>query len=123
MPKDEDIFTEGMAVGDDGFIKRIPQAIRGTFTDQQIAAINQAFQRASHNVDIRFTLPLPWGRRYFVLLSGNERRSPERRRLERKLHPLSTVAKVATILIIGCLFGFLVVNILQIWSEVTSILR
>lgn len=118
MPKDEDVTLEDMAWGADGFLKRIPDDIRGTFTDQQIAAINQAFQRAKHSVDIRVTVPLPWGRRYFVLLSGNERRSSERRRLERRQHPLSTRGNVIALLFVGAISLFFLINIFRIYFEV-----
>ena len=86
MPKDEDITLDDMAVGADGFLKRIPEEIRSTFTDQQIAAINQVFRPAKHSVDIRVSVPLPWGRRYFVLLSGNERRSQSHRHINYEWH-------------------------------------
>ena len=109
MPRDENI-----AVEDAEFLERIPQEIRGTFTDQQIAAINQAFRRARHGVDIRVSLPLPGGRRYLVLLMGKEQRSKERRSLERLRQPLLTVMNAVTLATFGILVFFFAVGLVQI---------
>ena len=113
MPKDEDVALEDIVVGANGIMKRIPQGIRSTFTFEQSAAIEKAFPRARHDVDIRVSLPLPWGRRYFVLFSGNERRSKERRRLQRLHNPLYTAMNVITLAIIGFLFLGLAVNLVN----------
>lgn len=117
MPNDQDIGLEDIATAADGFLKRIPEEIRDTFTEQQIAGINQAFRRSKHNVDIRVTLPLPWGRRYFVLLSGNERRSPERQRSERRIHPLSTRANLVVIAIFFGISLYLFVSMMRIFIQ------
>ena len=112
MPRDEDtVEREG------SFLDRIPQDIRETFTDRQIAAVNQAFKRTRHGIDIRVSLPLPGGRRYLVLLMGRERRSPERRRLERLRQPLLTAMNVVTVVIFGALVFFFVVGLVQIMSR------
>ncbi len=112
MPRDENT-----AVRDAEFLERIPHEIRGTFTDQQIAAINQAFKQTRHDVNIRVSLPLPGGRRYLVLLMGKEHRSRERRRLERLRQPLLTVMNVVTVVIFGALVFFFVVGLVQIMSR------
>ncbi len=109
MPRDEDTVTR-----DGNFLDRIPQDIRGTFTDRQIAAVNQAFKSAGHGIDIRVSLPLPGGRRYLVLLMGKERRSPERRRFERLQHPLRTAIKVVTMATFGALVVIFAVGLVQI---------
>ena len=108
MPRDEDTI-----VLDVEFLGRIPQKIRSTFTDQQIAAIKHAFRRGHHSVDIRVSLPLPGGRRYIVLLMGKERRSNERRRLERLRQPLLTAMNVVTMTIFGALIVFFAVGLVQ----------
>jgi hypothetical protein len=117
MPKDEDVSLEDIVVGTNGFLKRIPQEIRATFTDQQIAAIEQAFPRTRHDVNIRVTLPLPWGRRYVLLCTGKEGRSRERLRLERLLNPLFTVKNVVTLAIIGFLVVFSALNIFMMTAS------
>ncbi len=111
MPRDEDtVEREG------SFLDRIPQDIRETFTDRQIAAVNQAFKSAGHGIDIRVSLPLPGGRRYLVLLMGKEHRSQERRRLERLRQPLLTVMNVVTMVTFGALVFFFFVGLVQIMS-------
>ncbi len=121
MPKDEDVAIEDIVVGANGIMKRIPQEIRSTFTYEQSAAIEKALPRTRHDVDIRVSLPLPWGRRYFVLFSGKERRSQERRRLERLITPLLTVKNVVTIAIIGFPVVFFAVNLILVYNELVSI--
>ena len=112
MPRDEDtVEREG------SFLDRIPQDIRETFTDRQIAAVKQAFNSARHGIDIRVSFPLPGGRRYLVLLMGKERRSRERRRLERLRQPLLTAMNVVTVVIFGALVFFFVVGLVQIMSR------
>ncbi len=109
MPRDEDtVEREGF------FLDRIPQDIRETFTDQQIAAVNQAFKRTRHGIDIRVSLPLPGGRRYLVLLMGKERRSQKRRRYERLRQPLLTAMNVVTMATFGALVFFFAVGLVQI---------
>ena len=110
MPKDEDISLEDIVVGTNGFLRRVPEEIRATFTDEQIAAIEQAFPRTHHGVNIRVSLPLPWGRRYVLLCMGEEGRSRERLSLERLLNPLFTVKNVVTLAIIGLLVIFSAFN-------------
>lgn len=93
----------GMLENDDnagqqgGFLKRIPADVRATFTEAQIAAVERAYASGRHGVDIRFSVPLPGGRYYVVILGGREKRSDERRRLERKRHPVWTALNVVTI--------------------------
>jgi hypothetical protein len=109
MPRDQDI-----AAWDADFLERVPQEIRGTFTEQQIAAIKHAFRRGHHSVDIRVSLPLPGGRRYLVLLMGKELRSNERRRLERLRQPLLTLMNVITMTTFSALVFFFAVGLVQI---------
>lgn len=73
------------------FCSRIPADVAETFTDAQLQAIQQVFgpkARSHHPLDLRLSLPLPKQRIYLVLLGGKERRSPQRRQAERKLHPI-----------------------------------
>lgn len=109
MPRDQDL-----AAWEAEFLERIDPEIRGTFTEPQIAAVNQAFRRGRHSVDIRLSMPLPGGRRYFVLLLGKELRSSERRRLERLRQPLLTAMNVVTITVFGALVFFFAVGLVQI---------
>ena len=115
MSKDENIAIKDNAGGVTGFLERFSPEIRDTFTDQQIAAINEAFEPARHSINIRVSLPLPWGRRYFVLLSGNEKRNQKRVSLERNLNPLLTVKNVVPLAIIGFLVICFTLLMLQIF--------
>ena len=53
LSKDENIAIKDNARGVTGFLERISPEIRDTFTDQQIAAINEAFEPARHSINIR----------------------------------------------------------------------
>lgn len=87
----------------------MPKEVRETFTDEQIQAIITVLQPGTHSVDIRLSIPFVGGRRYVVLLIGKERRSLERRKLERLRRPLRTPMNVATIALLGvCLIYFLI---------------
>ncbi len=55
----------------------------------------------SHPVNIRFTIPLLFRDYYMTLLIGPERRSKERRAMERQKHPLFTFGNVIVYLLAG----------------------
>lgn len=48
-----------------------------------------------HPVDIRASVPLPFGRYYLTLIAGPERRAPARVAAERPRHPMATLANFA----------------------------
>ncbi len=59
-----------------------------------------------HPVNIRVSIPLlAFGRFYMTILAGRERRSGERRRLEREKHPLLTSANMIFLFIVGFIGG------------------
>jgi len=49
----------------------------------------------AHPVDIRVSLPLPFGRYYLTLVAGPERRAQPRLSVEREQHPLRTFGNFA----------------------------
>lgn len=58
------------------FLASIPRDVAGSFTPDQLAAVQRAFGMrftVDHALDIRRSLRLPWGRFYLVLLFGRER--------------------------------------------------
>jgi hypothetical protein len=58
------------------FLARVPPEIAATFSPDQLAAVQRAFgmrYAAEHAVDVRRSVPLPWGRYYLVLLAGRDR--------------------------------------------------
>ena len=59
-----------------------------------------------HPVNIRITIPLLFRNYYMTLLIGPERRSPERRAIERQKHPLLTFGNGIIYLLAGA--GWLV---------------
>ncbi len=78
-------------------LDRLPEAIRATRTPEQadaLAAVPAARTDRPHPVDVRFTLPVPGRPVFFSLAAGEERRSVERRRFERRRHPLHTAGNV-----------------------------
>jgi hypothetical protein len=54
-----------------------------------------------HPIDVRVTLPWFGGPVYLALVGGRERRSAERRRLERRRHPLISLGNVALFTAVG----------------------
>ncbi|MCW5700276.1 MAG: hypothetical protein KIT00_10595 [Rhodospirillales bacterium] len=58
-----------------------------------------------HAVNIRVSIPLPFGRYYVALVSGKERRCTARRALDRKKHPLWQFGNVLFFGFVGTLIG------------------
>ncbi len=64
-------------------------------SEQDLEADFQRLDKRTHPVDARLSVPLPGGRRvYMVLLGGVERRGSARRQRERDHHPLLTLGNV-----------------------------
>ena len=58
-----------------------------------------------HPLNIRVSLPLPFGRYYVVVLAGKELRGAERREAERQKHPLWTAANTILLFAAGLFVG------------------
>lgn len=89
------------------FLRRLPQDVRSSLTPAQEQALRQAAAGRGaepHPLDVRLSVPTPWGRYYFALFGGRERRSAARRASDRRLRPLATTANT---LFFGGLFGVL----------------
>ncbi len=59
------------------FLSRVPKEIAGSFTADQLQAVQRAFGMRyvmDHSVDMRRTVRLPWGRFYVVFLAGRDQR-------------------------------------------------
>jgi hypothetical protein len=79
------------------FLRRLPQNVRSSLSREQEAALREAAAGRSgepHPIDIRLSIPTPWGRYYFALFGGHERRSAARRASDRRMRPLTTTANV-----------------------------
>jgi hypothetical protein len=70
----------------------------------------------AHPVDIRLTVPLLFGRVYFTVVAGYERRSAERLRAERCLHPLLKMGNILMFLVFGTVIGLALLSIVQLIS-------
>jgi hypothetical protein len=82
------------------FFARVPKDVAATFTGPQLDAIKRAFgarSRGAHVVDLRMSIPLGWRWFYVVLLAGPERRTVDRRALERLFRPVWTVANIVVL--------------------------
>lgn len=62
---------------------------------------------ARHPVDLRLTLRLPGRSVFLSLVAGREKRSEDRRAVERKQHPLHTLGNI--VFMISSLTGFYVI--------------
>lgn len=89
------------------FFSRIRPEVAGSFSAEQLDAIRLAYGArtpGTHLVDLRFSVPLGSRSFYVVLLCGKNRRSRERRSLERRLQPLwsfTTAVLLAVLLTMG----------------------
>lgn len=99
-----------MLMGDvraEQLIRDIDPVVRETLSPAQEEAIRAAAGRnpwATHPIDIRLTLPLPFGRFYVTFVAGRDRRSPARRSLDRNMHRLDRFGNL--IFVMSC-FGAL----------------
>ncbi len=78
-------------------LEKMPQDVANSFTEAQIAAIERVLEErptGKPRVNLRLSIPLFQRRRFLVLLAGSEGRSPERRRQDRSIHRLWTLANV-----------------------------
>jgi hypothetical protein len=99
-------------------LRRLPLPVRESLTKEQIDGIRQAAHgsiQMRHPIDVRWSLPMPIvGRVYFVLALGREKRSPVRRRMDRRLNPADHLSEAlligfsalvtASAMLIGVLF-------------------
>lgn len=79
------------------FLRRLPQEVRSSLSREQEQALRTAAAGGAanpHPVDIRISVPTPWGRYYLALFGGREKRSAARRASDRRLRPLATTANV-----------------------------
>ena len=69
-----------------------------------------------HPVNLRFSIPLPFGRYYVTLVAGKERRDADRLASERRKHPLLTFGNVAVFFGLGCVCGLALLALIQLAS-------
>ncbi len=106
-----------------GLFERLPEWVVDTLSVEQkeaihLAAEDPAWKRSP--VDIRFTLPF-FGRKFYVtVVSGAEKRSPDRRSEERHHYPLRTVANVFFFIGLATLFYMAAVIVLALQSAIVE---
>ncbi|AHL75769.1 3-phosphoshikimate 1-carboxyvinyltransferase [Stutzerimonas stutzeri] len=97
-----------------GLKQRLPEELRESFTDQQLAGLRSAFATRSwarHKVDLRGTFRLWSNQYYFVLVGGRNKRN-----LSRGQRNLSLAAKAGAItlfLFFSVLLGLVVLYLLK----------
>ena len=69
-----------------------------------------------HPVNLRLSIPLPFGRYYVTLVAGKERRAGERLASEQRKHPLLTFGNLAVFFGLGCLCGLALLALFQLAS-------
>ncbi len=106
----------------DGPVGRTPTQILGELSDEQREAVNellahQAWSR--HPVNLRLTLPVWPGRRYYLtVVAGRERRNPQRRKHERQRHPIFKPGNVW--FLVGLLAVLYVISVLLLFTAQTT---
>ena len=96
----------------ESLMRAMDRAVLGSLTTEQKTAIHHAAQRDAwqrHPVDIRLSLPSPFGLVYVTLIGGRERRSKARLALERAEFPIRGAANaivIASLLVTLGLAGF-----------------
>ncbi|WP_291297983.1 hypothetical protein [Elioraea sp.] len=88
------------------FRARIPPDVAASFTPEQLAAIHTAFALRTlprHSLDLRRSLPTPWGRMYLAIIAGREKRGQARRQAERARRRAGAVGDFALLGALSCL--------------------
>lgn len=82
----------------EAFLRKLPQEVRNSLTPVQAEAIGRVAQgtiQRRHPIDLRVSIPLPFGERaYAVFLIGKEKRSQARRVLDSQLRPTDRLTQV-----------------------------
>jgi hypothetical protein len=101
--------------------ERLPAWVVDTFSAEQKEAIHKVIDDPSWKrppVNIRFTVPIIHKRFYITVVSGEEKRSSERRRRDRHSYPLRTAANVFFFVGIATVFYMVAVVGLAIQSAI-----
>ncbi len=100
--------------------ERLEQETREELSDNSSASTRKAPGGEpwgnDHPVNLRFSIPLPFGRYYVTLVAGKERRGAERLASERRKHPLLTFGNLAVFFGLGCVCGLALLALFQLAS-------
>lgn len=117
-------MPDGSMVADSprhNLLDRLPPHILGGLSVEQRSAIAAAagqWNAKTHRVNIRLSVPLLPKRWYFTVLGGPERRTAERRRVERSRNPVRTAGNMAFIILTALTFYGVAAAILLFSSSV-----
>ena len=92
------------------FLRVLAPNVRDSLSAEQLRAIRAAAEKnpwENHPVDLRFSLPTPFGRVYLALIAGRERRSAARRAMDRDRFPLLTLGNLVLLAAFLGLAGWL----------------
>ncbi|SFG64152.1 3-phosphoshikimate 1-carboxyvinyltransferase [Neptunomonas qingdaonensis] len=98
----------------DGLKDRLPEDLKESFTQEQLAALKIAFgarKWGQHPVDLRGTLKFWRWRYYFVFLAGRNKRDLSRR--EQDLSRIATAFAVASFLLFATIVGLIVLYLIK----------
>jgi hypothetical protein len=99
------------------FRARIDPETAASFTPRQLAAIHLAFALRTlprHSLDIRRSIPTPWGRMYLALVAGREKRGTSRRRTERAMRGAGVAGDLALLGILTLLLAMIAAGALYL---------
>lgn len=88
-------------------LSNLPADVLGSFTAEQRAALWTAAHTPSwRRYPVNIRIGLPWfGQRFFLtIVGGLDRRNPERRMRERRLHPLRTLGNLGFMAALAAFF-------------------
>lgn len=98
----------------DGLMKRLPEDLQESFSQEQIDALKVAFgarKWGKHPVDVRGTINIWTWRYYFVFLMGRNQRSLSRR--ERQISLIMKTFFTLIFLLFSTLLGLLVIYLIK----------
>lgn len=101
--------------------ERLPAWVVDTLTAEQKEAIHRVIEDPSWKrppVNIRFTVPIIHKQFYVTVVSGEEKRSTERRHRDRHSYPLRTAANVFFFVGIATVFYMAAVVVLAVQSAI-----
>jgi hypothetical protein len=105
---------------DTWLLSRLPENVREQLPPEiktMIAIAAQDRPWKTHPVDIRFSVPTPFGSYYVTLVAGKERRSPIRRVVEARARQVNRLGNVLFVLgTVGAFYGALITAALLLTS-------
>ena len=107
----------------DIIFQSLPQMIRESLTEEQTAALRVALTEKpwrDHSVDLRVSVPIPYRPFYLTLVGNPEKRSRDRRLLERLKHPLLKAGNVLFIIASALLLCGITIAAILLYSSVVE---